>query len=211
MDEISNIIQSQVEIPELFTMAYAVVRNDFGVLLSFKECFNLYNVVRMTNKIEGDILEVGTFGGGSSKLMSLFVENNKKIYTYDTYEGLKDVNENDSGFLHNGDFSHSFEEVQRRLYNNKNVILNKGYFPNCANFSEDKMFSFVHLDVDTYQSTLNCLHYVYNRLSKNGVIVSHDYNNYPTPGVRKAFDEFFKDKPEHVIPMWDTQCMIIKI
>jgi hypothetical protein len=110
----------------------------------------------MTNKIEGDILEVGTFGGGSSKLISLFAENNKKIYTFDTYEGLKDVDENDSHYMNNGDFSHSYEEVQRRLSNNRNVILNKGFFPDCANFNQDKLFSLVHLDVDTYQSTLNC-------------------------------------------------------
>jgi hypothetical protein len=31
------------------------------------------------------------------------------------------------------------------------------------------------------------------------------------PGVKMAFDEFFKDKPEPVLELWDTQCAIVKM
>ena len=215
MDNMSKMIESHVEIPEIFTLAYSFVREQFDILLSFKECFNLYNAIKMVDSVEGDIIEVGTYGGGSAKLISLFANNTKKIYTFDTYEGLMDVDNNDvyhsTQYMNNGDFAQSFEMVSQKFTNNKSVVLNKGYFPDCSNFEDGKLFSFVHLDVDTYQSTLNCLRYLYPRLMSNGVIISHDYNNYPTPGVKKAFSEFFKDKPEHIIPLWDTQCMIIKI
>lgn len=149
MNDISNLIESHVEIPEIFTLAYSFVRDEFNILLSFKECFNLYNVIKMVDNVEGDIIEVGTYGGGSTKLISLFVDNTKKIYTFDTYEGLMDIDKNDvyhsEQYMNNGD--------------------------------------------------------------------SHDYNNYPTPGVKKAFSEFFKDKPEHIIPfvghtMYDNKNLI---
>ena len=42
-----------------------------------------------------------------------------------------------------------------------------------------------------------------------GVIVSHDYSL--LAGVEKAFQEFFADKPEEIIDLPTTQCMIIKL
>jgi hypothetical protein len=42
-------------------------------------------------------------------------------------------------------------------------------------------------------------------------LISHDYANLTAPGVKKAFAEFFDDKPETVIPLWDTQCVVTKM
>jgi len=40
-----------------------------------------------------------------------------------------------------------------------------------------------------------------------GMIISHDY---PFKWVRDAFEEFFKDKPEPIILITRSQCLIIK-
>ena len=53
------------------------------------------------------------------------------------------------------------------------------------------VFSFVHLDVDLYQSTKDGLAWFYPRLNRGGILISHDYSN--ADGVRKAFDEFFAE------------------
>jgi len=45
-------------------------------------------------------------------------------------------------------------------------------------------------------------------MNKGGVIISHDY--FGSPVVKKAFDDFFKDKPEPIIEMSGTQCLIVK-
>ena len=45
---------------------------------------------------------------------------------------------------------------------------------------------------------------------KSGRIISHDYNAKDVGGVKKAFDEFFKDSPEKIIEIADTQVLIIK-
>jgi len=39
--------------------------------------------------------------------------------------------------------------------------------------------------------------------------MSHDY--VPSDGVRKAFDEFFADKPEPLIEMSGSQVLMVKI
>ncbi len=70
-------------------------------------------------------------------------------------------------------------------------------------------FSFVHLDVDTYRSTLKCLEYFYTRINAGGAIISHDYNS--APGVKKAIDEFFEIKIEPIIEMSGSQCLMIKL
>ena len=70
------------------------------------------------------------------------------------------------------------------------------------------MFSFVHMDVDLYESTKSCLDFFYPRMSRGGVIISHDYLG--SIGVKTAFDEYFKDKPEPVLEVTDSQCLIVK-
>ncbi|MFC1707356.1 TylF/MycF/NovP-related O-methyltransferase, partial [Planctomycetota bacterium] len=72
-------------------------------------------------------------------------------------------------------------------------------------------FSFVNLDVDLYQCTSDALKFFYPRVSRGGMMLSHDYLYTPAPGVKQAFDEFFADKPESVIPLWDTQCLVVKL
>jgi len=73
-----------------------------------------------------------------------------------------------------------------------------------------KKFAFVHLDVDLYQSTQDCLEWFYPRMSRGGVIVSHDYLS-ATQGVKRVFDEFFADKPEPILELSGSQCLVIKI
>ena len=41
-----------------------------------------------------------------------------------------------------------------------------------------------------------------------GIMLSHDYSL--LTGVEQAIDEFLQDKPEELIEMPTTQCMIVK-
>jgi O-methyltransferase len=74
---------------------------------------------------------------------------------------------------------------------------------------EYKHFFFVHLDVGTYSSTLSCLEFFYQRMSRGGIVISHDYVT--AKGVRKAFDEFFCDKPEPILEITGSQCLFMKL
>ena len=73
----------------------------------------------------------------------------------------------------------------------------------------NRIFSFVHLDVDTYESTRDALQFFYPRMSPGGFLISHDYLN--ATGVRRAFDEYFADKPEPIVRIAETQCLIAKV
>ena len=58
------------------------------------------------------------------------------------------------------------------------------------------------------QKERDCLNFFYERMNPGGFILSHNYGNLDS--VRKAFNEFFKDKKEIIIESQDSQCMIIK-
>ncbi len=182
------------------------VKGERDMLLGDTEAYQIHMAVKRTAKISGDIAEVGVYQGGSSMLICR-AKGEKHLHLFDTFEGIPKVEKIDK-FLE-GQFASQFEETRNYLKQENNVHFYKGIFPDTAGPIEEKKFSFVHLDVDTYESTNNCIQFFYPRMNSGGIIISHDY--IPAKGVRKAFDEFFAEKPEPVIEMSGTQCMIVKI
>lgn len=177
--------------------------------ISDLDAYSICTMLEKARKIEGDVAEVGVYQGGSAKLICQ--NTNKPVHLFDTFEGLPDVGEHDSPILfHKGDFCGSLESVKDYLKDCSNVSFYKGVFPSTADVVKNKKFSFVNLDVDLYKSTMDCLEFFYPRMSKGGVILSHDYPT--TKGVQKAFDEFFKDKLEIVMsPFGTKQALVIKL
>lgn len=177
-----------------------------GILLTEAEANNVCKLVESVSSIDGNIIEVGTFNGGSAFLMSKVT--NKTIYTVDTFEGLMDVNSKIDGLLENKMIASRYDNTISLLSDCANVEIIKGYFPDIVRerFQNEK-FSFVHLDVDTFLSTLNSLKYLYSKVTKGGIILTHDYKT--LSGVAKAFNFFFRRK-EKIQTGCDSQAWIVK-
>lgn len=184
------------------------IKEETNMMLTHHEAYLIFMAVKTTKKVKGDIAEVGVCRGGSAKLICE-AKDDKPIHLFDTFEGMPDVDEIDRPKYYEGQFAASLEDVNKRLGGYKNVCLYKGLFPVSSEPVEHKRFSFVHLDVDTYRSTANCLEFFYPRMNQGGIIISHNYPD--SAGVAKAFDEFFKDKPEPIFPISDSQCLIVKV
>jgi hypothetical protein len=165
----------------------------------------LSQLLKDTNNIEGDVVEVGVYVGESAKVLD---ENkgNRELYLYDTFDGFHDIGENDPQHLQGAFKFEGLEDRIRKDFPNAEVIT--GYFPD-STIGHTKI-SFIHLDVDTYMSTLKSLEYVYPLVSIGGIIITHDYDQ-PALGVKKAFDEFFDDKPEQILINNTSQAYIIKL
>lgn len=158
--------------------------------------------------ISGDIAEVGVYKGKTARLMHHYMPD-RLIHLFDTFSGfdLKDIEKekliNDKFIATNCSYDLSVDELLKNLnMNNNNVKIYKGYFP--QTLTQDlfsKSFAFVHLDADLYEPTIAGLQFFYERISKGGFILIHDYNSWV--GARKAVDEFLSDKDEIVIPMPD--------
>lgn len=184
------------------------IRSETKILIANNEAYSIFMTVERTKKIEGAIAEVGVYRGGSAKLICE-AKGDRPLYLFDTFEGIPVVNGIDEPYFHEGQFAASLEEVESYLKGYENVYLYKGLFPASAKSVDNQRFSFINLDVDTYESTRDSLQYFYSRMNKGGVIISHDYLY--AAGVRKAVDEFFEDKPEAILELTGTQCLIVKL
>jgi len=181
-----------------------------NTLMSLREMLNIYELVGRTTDMKGDLAEVGVYQGGSARLICE-AKGNKTLHLFDTWEGLPPVDA-EKDLLAEGDMNNtSLDLVKFNLKGYENLHYYKGMFPDTAGPVEDKEFCFVNLDTDLYEGTKACLEFFYPRTVKGGIIITHDYNDTRTPGVKQAFDEFFESKPEFVFAHWDTQAMIVKM
>lgn len=163
---------------------------------------------KITRHIPGNQAEVGTYKGGSGLVIS---ENFKNTYLFDTFNGIPHVSPENLDGHHIGDFKANFEEVKKLFAENPRVKIYQGLFPKETGcFIEDQKFSLVHIDVDVYQSTKECLEFFYDRMNQGGVIIIDDYSWEGTKGCKKAVDEFLATKLEKPILTAFPQCVIIK-
>lgn len=186
------------------------IKLEVKLLMEINEAYQVYMAVKNTKKIKGDIAEVGVYRGGSAKIICE-AKGDKPLHLFDTFEGIPELSKMDTGYYHKGEFPASLKDVKTYLKKYHNVHFYKGLFPSTAKPISNKKFSFVNIDVDIYESTFNCLEFFYPRMNGGGIIVSHDYINANAAGVRKAIDNFFKDKPEPVIEISGSQCLIVKL
>jgi hypothetical protein len=192
-----------------FSRVLKKIRSETELLLEDIEAYHVFMAVRQTRKISGDIAEVGVYRGGSAKIICA-AKGDRPLHLFDTFEGLPRVGETDMVWpFYEGKFAASYDEVNDYLSVHEKVFIYKGLFPATAGPVADRKFSLVNLDVDTYDSTRDCLVFFYTRMSRGGIILSHDYIT--APGVRRAFDEFFSDKPEPVIETAGSQCLVVKV
>lgn len=185
------------------------IKNEKEMLLSDLEIYQIFNAVIAAQKIKGDIAEVGVYKGGSAKFICE-IKKNKRLHLFDTFEGLPEISKNDDPFkFSSGQYIASLKSVQSYLKKYPRVYFYKGYFKKTFYKVMDKKFSFVHLDVDLYKSTIDCLKFFYPRMSKGGIIISHDYES--LKGVKKAFNEFMEKKTEPILTLaGSTQCLVVK-
>ncbi len=167
----------------------------------------LENFARLAKEnIDGCCAEAGVFQGEFAQYINKFFPD-RKLYLFDTFEGFaeQDVSieaENNLSPAKSGQYSLTSEEiVLSKMEYPENCVIRKGFFPETAQGIEEQ-FCFVNLDMDLYQPTLEGLKFFCDKMSKNGVILVHDYFSHYR-GVEKAVSEFLQEKDLRIIPIGD--------
>ena len=144
------------------------------------------------NLKDGHFLEFGVFDGETSNLFSKQI-GDKKIYGFDSFVGLKD---NWTGHhLPAGTFN--LDGKIPKL--NKNVVPIKGWvqdtLPKFLIEQKISKVNFLHMDLDTYESTKFVLKELKSYLKTNSIILFDQLYNYPgwKEGEFKALNEVFKE------------------
>ncbi len=180
---------------------------------SIEQAVNIYHLLTQVVllKIPGDIVELGSYDGNSSILMQKILDqlrSKKIIHVYDSFEGLPEKSQQDGDTVfYAGSCKTQKENLIQNFKKQKTKLpkIHEGWFSDTLPKGLPKKISFAHLDGDFYSSILESLIYVYPKLSKGAIVIIDDYCNPKIhdvsnilPGVKKACDEFLKDKKEKV-------------
>ena len=183
-------------------------KSEGRVLFSPTELWMLRELARAQKYHGGCFAEVGVFRGVSAEVICQAKAPDTKFFLFDTFEGLPRPSGLDSRFEERM-FSASEEAVCARLKAYSGWTILKGFFPDTAEPVQSNRFSFVHLDVDLYESTRDGLEFFWPRMLEGGILVSHDYSR--CEGVFQAFSEFFQDQIDgRIVELPSTQVMVIK-
>lgn len=164
--------------------------------------------------LEGDVAECGVFKGGSARILATVFED-KKILLFDTFTGLPEDDAHPEGTLKKGGFGEvTLDEVKEYLSDKDNCLFYPGWFPKSAQRSSlwqnDKKFSFVHLDMDLYQSTKTGIEFFWKKLVNGGAIIFDDFKGVDTPGIEQSIIEFFENRNDYSSEVYPSMCIIYK-
>lgn len=162
----------------------------------FSRIVHICHYVFQTQELEGDIVEFGCHVGKTARLISGITK--KQVHVYDSFEGLPQTYENYGGEMRApyDEFVATFTRDNIRL-----PKINQGWFSDVKPEQVPDKICLAHLDGDLYESTMQPLQLIYDKMSPGGIILIDDYGAEKWYGVKDAVTDFFKDKPEHVIAL----------
>jgi len=173
----------------------------------------LIRMIDRTRDLTGDIADCGVFRGGSTVAMGLYLRQQripKKIYGFDSFGGFPEAANADlhlGGAANDDRHAHGFDQTSVESVQHKiatfaldNIELIPGFFSDTFPTIADRhlSFSFVHLDVNLYDSYKCCLEFFFPRLVSRGIVLFDEYNDPPWPGCNKAVDEFLEGRSERL-------------
>ena len=180
-------------------------------------CYMIHRLCSHCLHVDGDFAECGVYKGGTSYFIADLLLNNssreRELHLFDTFSGMPAIANEDPSAIREGWFGDtSLRAVHELLKDFNNVVFHPGIIPETFGAVQDKKFAFVHIDVDLYQTTLDCCNFFYERMPSGGIIVFDDYGFRPfLLAEKQAVDEFFADKRETTIALRTGQCIVIKL
>ena len=149
---------------------------------------------------EGDFVEMGCYKGDTSLVLAEIVRGSgKRLFIYDSFEGLPEKAKEDESVLgeefRGGELFVSKREVKERFLRAglPVPVIKKGWFSELTESDLPEKIAFSFLDGDFYESIRDSLRLVLPKMVPRGVLIVHDYANPALPGVKKAVDGVFSE------------------
>ena len=185
-------------------------------MTSVERMYALYKATEHVVKagVPGDLVECGVWRGGSSMLSALALQrlgdDERKIYLYDTFEGMSEPDERDVSFR--GDVAapkwqsldaggvnewcySPLEEVEANMLSTgidrDRLRFVKGKVEDTLPATMPERISLLRLDTDWYESTYHELRHLFPLLSTGGVLIVDDYGHWE--GAREATDRYLAE------------------
>jgi O-methyltransferase len=181
------------------------IRSKETTLVSEERLINLSHQCSKFNNTKYSFVECGVAKGGCLAMMKYCSGINNKIFGFDSFEGMPDIdsdkdisdyNKSDPVYwvgkpLCNG-IDSVYDTFDKLKLNMNNVVLVKGFFQDTLNVQKNidniGEIAVLRLDGDWYDSTKICLEKLYDKVIDGGVIIIDDYGHFI--GAKRATDEF---------------------
>ncbi len=158
--------------------------------------------------IPGDFVETGVWRGGASiyarAIMAAYEVSDRKVICCDSFEGLPAPNEvrypADCGspFHQFSELAVSLDEVKSNFNEfdllDAQVLFLKGWFSETMPKVPSKQIAVLRLDGDMYQSTIDPLLHLYDRIPNGGWVIVDDYHM--VPAAKQAVEDFLESRNE---------------
>ncbi len=157
----------------------------------------------LQDQVPGDLVETGVWRGGASMFMKCVLdasgETSRVLWLADSFEGMPKpkpdrYSADDESPDLSGDsyLAVSLEQVQHAFARfgllDDRVRFLKGWFCDTLPGAPIERIALLRLDGDLYESTMDALRALYDKVSPGGFVVVDDYKNWPA--CKKAVDEF---------------------
>ncbi len=152
--------------------------------------------------IRGDFIETGVWRGGACIYLRAILEaygvKGRRVWAADSFEGLPPPDA--SAYPADaGDTFHTYRELavpleivkrnfERYSLLDDQVAFLKGWFRDTLPGSQTGPLAILRMDGDMYESTMDALTHLYDRVSAGGYVIVDDYR--VVDGCRQAVDDF---------------------
>jgi O-methyltransferase len=173
-----------------------------------KSLTNLYDLVHKVNRenLPGDIVECGVWNGGSAAVMAIACREsqpplpNRKIWLFDSFQGLPPPGENDDQLERDSYFEGwnkgSVTKVRRIFSKLKlpldSVYIIPGWFNETLKTASVSSIALLNIDADWYDSVKLVLETFYDKVVPGGYIALDDYGWWL--GCDRAVADFFTER-----------------
>jgi O-methyltransferase len=178
-------------------------------------------ITELCQEIAGAVVECGTWRGGMIAGIAELL-GDRSYYLFDSFEGLPGAkqidgqaalawqsNTNSPFYYDNCTADEASAKEAMSLSGSKNYFITKGWFQDTLKeFDQD--IAILRLDADWYDSTMECLTYLYPKVVEGGVVIIDDYHTWDGC-TRAVYDYFSEHKICDRIRQYDNDvCFIIK-
>jgi O-methyltransferase len=203
---------------ELFLATYHEVSKH--TLVDFYRCWELWTLVGQSAKLEGSILEVGVWRGGTGALMAkkaALCGIDYPVYLCDTFRGVVKAGANDTCYEGGEHADTSRRDVEHLVVERlklDNVRILEGVFPDeTARWIEDRhaCFRLCHIDVDVYQSAKDIMDWIWGRMAVGGIVVFDDFGFQGCQGITRLVNEQSAERDRLVLHNLNGHALMLKL
>ena len=170
-----------------------------------KYFFDNIEIVKKFSNKDGCVVECGVWRGGMIAAIADVLGTDREYYLLDSFEGLPEAkpidgkaamdwqkNTTSKNYRNNCRAEMDYAIQAMKLSKAKDFHLIKGWFSETLPKLIIGQIAILRLDGDWYESTLDCLKYLYPKVVIGGIVIIDDY--YTWDGCTKAVHDYFSKR-----------------